>query len=145
MTWDELRDVGLTSVPHAPAVYVVYRPATTTPSFLQVNPAGHFRGKDPTVVGWALEANWVPHAHVVFIGSTDVADRRLEEFASYGAGEPVAHPGGRYIWQLADSNELLVAWHEITWGESPGVYEKRLVAEFERLHGGAAPFANLTD
>jgi hypothetical protein len=65
----------------------------------------------------ALQSKWVPDAHTSYIGKADNARRRLEQFARFGAGEPVAHWGGRYIWQLADSAELLVAWHAITWDE----------------------------
>jgi hypothetical protein len=55
----------------------------------------------------------------------------------------VGHWGGRYIWQLADSRELLVAWHAISWTEVARDYEKRLLGAFVEMHGGARPFANL--
>ncbi len=92
-------------------------------------------------------------AHVVYIGKADYRKRRrpvealrkrLDEYARFGAGENIGHQGGRFIWQLADSAELLVAWHEITWGEKPRCYEKRLLRHFGELHGGRRPFANLT-
>lgn len=70
--------------------------------------------------------------------------RRLSEFGAFGAGEPVAHWGGRLIWQLADASELLVAWHEVTWAETAREYEKRLLSRFGKLHDGRRPFANLT-
>ena len=69
---------------------------------------------------------------------------RLSEFAAFGAGEPHAHWGGRLIWQLADANELLVAWHEVTWAETARDYEKRLLSRFVEVHDGRRPFANLT-
>jgi hypothetical protein len=72
----------------------------------------------------------VPGAEVVYIGKADDAGRRLKQFARFGAGEPVGHWGGRYIWQLADSSELLVAWHAISWEELARDYEKRLLARF---------------
>ena len=43
-------------------------------------------------------------------------------------GEPVGHRGGRLIWQLADANRLLVAWHVVTWDETARDYERRLLA-----------------
>jgi hypothetical protein len=85
----------------------------------------------------------VPGAHVVYIGNPDVAAKRLKQFARFGAGQPIGHWGGRYIWQLADSDALLVAWHAITWSESPREYEKRLLALFGELGDGRRPFANL--
>ena len=83
-------------------------------------------------------------AHVVYIGKADVANRRLRQFARFGAGDPVGHWGGRLIWQLADSSELLVAWHAISWAELARDYEKRLLAHFRELYDSARPFANLT-
>jgi hypothetical protein len=81
---------------------------------------------------------------VVYIGKADVASRRLTQFARFGAGDKMGHWGGRYIWQLADSADLLVTWHEIAWDELAREYEKRLLARFAELNSGARPFANLT-
>ena len=69
---------------------------------------------------------------------------RLRQYARFGAGAPVGHWGGRYIWQLADSSELLVAWHVISWYEIARDYERRLLKRFAELHDGRRPFANLT-
>jgi hypothetical protein len=143
-TWDELRASDLREVPSGPAVYVVFRPASGEADFLASNPGGRFKEKDPTVPVDVLGSNWVPSSQVVYIGKADVADRRLKQFARFGAGEKIGHWGGRYIWQLADSDELLVAWHAISWTELARDYEKRLLAHFAALHGGARPFANLT-
>jgi hypothetical protein len=143
-TWAALRQAHFAAVPAGPAVYVIYRAAAAAPSFLGVNPGGRFKDKGPSVPLDVLTSSWVPGAHVVYIGKADVADRRLKQFARFGAGEPVGHWGGRYIWQLSDSDELLVAWHEISWVEQARQYEKRLLARFGELHGVVRPFANLT-
>ena len=90
-----------------------------------------------------LNGAWVTDSPVVYIGKADVANRRLKQFARFGVGEPVGHWGGRYIWQLADSADLLVAWHPISWGEPAREYEKRVLTRFAEIHG-ARPFANLT-
>jgi hypothetical protein len=115
-------------VPAAPAAYVVYRSSEDGPVFLDRNSGGHFKGKDPTVPIAVLSAAWVTDSPVVYIGKADVACRRLKQFARFGVGEPVGHWGGRYIWQLASSADLLVAWHPISWGEPAREYEKRLLA-----------------
>lgn len=83
-------------------------------------------------------------APVVYSGKADLADRRLKQFARFGAGEPVGHWGGRLIWQLADSGALRVAWHTITWAEDARAYEKRLLALSPQHQRGQRPFANLT-
>ncbi len=123
---------------------MAFRPSSEEPAFLDANPGGRFKGKDPTVAPEVLRAKWVPRSHVVYIGKADIANRRLAQFAHFGAGEPVGHWGGRYIWQLDDSDELLVAWHAISWSELAREYEVRLLARFAELHAGARPFANLT-
>jgi hypothetical protein len=143
-TWAELRSNDYRQVPHAPAVYVVYRDTDDLPDFLDANPGGRFKAKDPTVTRGELISNWVSGAHVVYIGKADLADRRLKQFARFGAGEPVGHWGGRLIWQLADSGALRVAWHTITWAEDARAYEKRLLALFATHNRGQRPFANLT-
>jgi hypothetical protein len=56
--WDELRSSNLREVPSVPAVYVVFRPTTGAPTFLDTNPGRRFKEKDPTVPIEALAANW---------------------------------------------------------------------------------------
>ena len=142
-TWDELRATNYARVPAGPAVYVVYR-SRVEPVFLDANAGGRFKGRDPSVAAEKLKAKWVTGAHTIYIGKADVANRRLMEFARFGAGEPVAHWGGRYIWQVDGIDELLVAWHMIAWDESAREYEKRLLAHFCGRHDRHRPFANLT-
>lgn len=143
-TWDHLRTTDFGEIPAHAATYVIYRPSAREPVFLKTNPGGRFKGKDPTVDRTVLEANWVQGAHTVYIGKADLAAKRLKQFARFGAGEPIGHWGGRYIWQLADFHHLLVAWHPISWDEAARMYEKRLLAHFAALADGSRPFANLT-
>ena len=125
-------------------MYVVYRPSATSASFLSGNPGGRFKGQDPAVSMDMLQAKWLSHAQTIYIGKADVARRRLKQFARFGAGDPIGHWGGRYIWHLADSHDLWVAWHAIQWRETAREYEQRLLAHFADLHSEQRPFANLT-
>jgi hypothetical protein len=143
-TWDELRASKLEPVPHGPGAYVVSRSSTDAPSFLPTSPAGHFKGKDPSVPTERLRAEWVDGATIIYIGKADVLRRRLHQYARFGAGEPVGHWGGRLIWQLADSGELLVAWHALATTETARSFERRLLLRFGELYKGRRPFANLT-
>jgi hypothetical protein len=91
-----------------------------------------------------LQAEWVDGATVIYIGKADVLRRRLQQYARFGAGEPVGHWGGRLIWQLADAGELLVAWHALVATETARSLERRLLLHFGELYEGRRPFANLT-
>src|SRR5215208_1290674 len=127
-------------VPRAGGNYVIARSATGDPKFLEANPGGRFKSKDPTVPEDALRANWVAGAEVVYIGKADELRRRLRKFADFGAGKPVGNWDGRVIWQLAESKSLLVAWKD-TPGDVPVRAEAALLADFRGLYG-KPPLAN---
>jgi hypothetical protein len=136
----ETLTIELETVPRAGGVYVVTQGVKATPDFLSANLGGRFKGRDPTVDASVLQANWVHGADVVYIGKADNLRRRLREFAQFGSGKPIGHWGGRLIWQLTRSAELLIAWRE-TPGMLPKEVEKSMLSDFRAAYG-RPPFAN---
>jgi hypothetical protein len=124
------------------------RASDQPPRFLDVSPAGHFKGKDLTVPVAELAALWVPDTRIVYIRKPSAGTdgkrhlrKRFDEYRRFGAGAPVGHSGGRRIWQLADHARLLVGWC-VTDAADAAKIETRMLAEF-RAHYGRLPFANM--
>ena len=141
--WVRFADLSDADVPRAPGVYVVVRAdPSAARRFVELSPAGWFKDRDPTAALQELERRWVHGAATVYIGKATNLRTRLDQYRRHGIGEPVGHWGGRYIWQLAEASELLVAWRAVS-DEDPGQVEAELLAAFERRYG-VLPFANLT-
>jgi hypothetical protein len=126
-------------------VYVVYREGPVEPAYLERSPAGQLRG-DPTVDRKALDANWVRGARVMYVGKADHGRlrTRLAEFIDFGRGGKRRHWGGRLIWQLQHSEDLLIAWRVLPTSVSPKEEEDRMLDAFKRTYG-KRPFANNPD
>ena len=136
----ELRDSKTESVPDVPGVYMVLRDSGERPDFLTRGSGGYFKGKDPNVPLSELSANWVEGAKVLYIGKAKSLRKRISQYLRFGDGKPVGHWGGRYIWQLADAQELIFCWMPVI-GDADAV-ETEMICRF-REHYGSRPFANL--
>ena len=149
-TFAALLDDRLESVPSQAGAYVVIRASGASPRFLDTSCGGHFKGRDPAVSRQTLVEKWIDDCAVIYIGKADRSSprrslrRRLHEYARFGRGDPIGHWGGRFIWQLADSNDLLVAWRVAREGQTGADAEAELVAMFKRRFG-RLPFANIVD
>jgi hypothetical protein len=127
------------SVSFGPGVYVILREEAGTPRFRVVGTGGHFKGRDPNVPTALLREKWVPGATVVYIGMASSIRDRVWSLVRFGNGQAVAHWGGRYLWQLPRSGQLIVAWA----GEAtPRLKELELLGQFASEYG-SAPFANI--
>ncbi len=138
VTWS---DLSWDEIPPRPGVYVVVRESPDPPEFLRRNPAGRFKGRDPTADRTTLEAAWVDGCPVVYIGKAARLRTRLRQYRDHGQGKPVGHWGGRYIWQLGGSGDLRVVW-KVT-EEDPRLLEHEMLVAFRERYG-QLPFANLT-
>jgi hypothetical protein len=142
----ELRK-GTGAIPHGPGVYSILWEGQSAPNFLEVGTGGWFKGVDPNVSLPTLERNWVAGCQVVYIGKAAGGSsgkrgllKRLTEYLDFGNGRPVGHRGGRFIWQLKDSDDLIVCWKEVP--TSPEAIETEMLHAFT-LQYGRLPFANL--
>ena len=126
-------------IPPCNGVYIVVRDSHTPPQFLYKGMAGFFKEKDPNVPIETLEQKYVASSQVVYIGKAKNLRKRISELIRFGNGAKVGHWGGRFLWQLADAQDLLIAWCPCSF---PRETERCLLTAFEEAHG-ALPFANL--
>jgi hypothetical protein len=141
----ELRDSSLREVPHLPGVYLILTTEECQPEFKEISAGGHFKGRNPTVPPQLLAAKWIDKTSVLYVGKaggnrSSNLRARLKQYLRFGGGAPVGHWGGRYIWQLAGCESLLVCWKSIE-GQDPLEVERRMLHEFSAALG-SLPFAN---
>ena len=142
-----LKETALDQVPEQPGVYVVLRESAKFPRFAAQGTGGRSKDKNPNVDLHELRKSWVLDTRVVYIGKAGGIDQpptlrtRIRQYLDFGNGLPVAHWGGRYIWQLEDSDTLTVCWRVIH-GRDPEDVEADLIEHFVDVYG-RLPFANL--
>jgi hypothetical protein len=147
VTVKKLKESSYNNIPDEQGVYVIIYDKDSPIEFLEENVGGHFKDRNPTVQISMLKANWVNNEKVIYIGqaggngSSATLRKRLRQYMKFGSGKPIGHWGGRYIWQLKDSDNLIVAWKPTE--EDPYVVESEMINEFRKIHG-TRPFANLT-
>jgi hypothetical protein len=135
-------------IPQMRGVYMVLN-ISKEKEFLTVGTGGFFKGKNPNVSIQELENNWVENAIVVYIGkaggegSGATLQSRLGQYFRFGQGKNVGHYGGRLIWQLKNSADLVVCWKELP-KEEPRMVEIELIQKFITQFS-KRPFANLTN
>jgi hypothetical protein len=159
---DEIKKAGFTgfkemkelfidssSIPKIKGVYLVLNPNYKKAEYLQVGTGGHFKGKDPNVPIDELKSNWVDNSLVVYIGkagsdtSKATLHSRLKQYFGFGQGKNIGHWGGRLIWQLKNSADLIVCWKPLP-NDDPRIIESQLIKKFVTTFS-KRPFANLVD
>lgn len=137
-------------VDDGPGVYVIVRTSAADPTFTATTVGGSLRGRDSSYPLATVEANWISGEAVLYIGKADVRKstrdglaKRLDEYRRFGLGQKVLHGGGRLVWQLADHENLLVAWRGTPRDKPAERLEDELLLDFMEDHGGRMPFANV--
>lgn len=143
-------------IPDFKGVYTVIRRQVGIPTFLPSDKGtgGWFKGKNPNVSVQTLENKWVEfndgQKQELYIGqagggkSKETLRRRIRAYIRFGQKLPIAHWGGRYIWQLKDADSLEINWEEVREPlEDSLEVEKRKLIEFKNNHYQKLPFANI--
>ncbi len=145
-----LSGVAVDDAPPEEGIYAILRPVPAPPVFRPTSPAGRLDDRDPSVPLAELAEVWVPGAVVLYLGraNLDGADKRglgerIAKLRDFGSGMPVRHWAGRYLWQLADSADLLVTWKP-TPGQDSDDIRNVLIDDFAARFG-KPPFANRTE
>lgn len=135
-------------IPDKPGVYVVLGNYTETPEFRLKGSGPEFHVKKGVIKAMnytveQLERKWVEDTWIMYIGKTDNSlRRRISEYIRFGVGEDVAHRGGRAIWQLPDSDHLVIGWKVVEGIGKAAKTEEDLLKGFKNRHNGLLPFAN---
>lgn len=124
-------------------IYMVLNLEKNYPVFLPVGTGGYFKGKNPNVSLQELKNNWIEDTIVVYIGKATALKSRLKQYLGFGQGKNIGHWGGRLIWQLTLSDQLVVCW-KILSDDDPRAAEVELIKNFKQQYK-ARPFANLVD
>ena len=129
-------------LPDCNGVYLVLHLDLDPIEFLEIGTGGFFKGKYPNVTISELKANWVANTRVVYIGKATSLKSRLRQYFKFGQGKNIGHYGGRLIWQLKNSKDLVVCWKSVA--TDPRELESQLIKMFVANYS-KRPFANLAD
>ena len=149
MTFASLREARHRGPDRVRGVYAVVYPFDSKRKFLNEGTGGWFQNKDPNVECAVLEKRWVHESRLLYFGMTGAPGEggnlhdRIALFSRFGRGSKVGHRGGRYIWQIDGSADLIIRWRPIP-DEVPRSVEQRLLQRFLGQYG-KLPFANLVE
>lgn len=151
-TVEELHNGLLEEVPNTSGVYFVFMPADFELIILPKNVGFEFTSKrKPSSYGMAeLEVKAAHYgkfghykSHLLYIGKAKDLHRRIEQYIGYRYNIPnlFPHDGGRAIWQIKNSEKLIVQYMECLEGEDCRKVEHALLETYKKRYG-AYPFAN---
>ena len=127
-------------IPISGGVYLVLNNYNNAVDFLEIGTGGYFKGKNPNVPLAVLRREWVDNTKVIYVGKATSLKSRIKQYLGFGQGKNIGHYGGRYIWQIKHSTDLIVCWKTIA--SNPEQFESELLRQFLSIYG-CLPFANL--
>jgi hypothetical protein len=130
-----LFDLDAARLPLRRGVYAVLRQSVVVPEFLAENPI--VKKKRYSIE--TLTRKWLVDTPIVYIGKADPVDGLFGRLGAFGRRSP-SHSGGRAIWQLADTADLIVAWIE-TPDQTAESVEKTYLRAFHATYD-QLPFAS---
>ena len=142
--WKRFGSVERSDLPPGRGVYVVVREPGERPTFLAESVGGPHKHRPLTVGIDELQHAWRDEAEIVYVGKAGGGHGlkgRLWAYARQGRGHSAGHAGGRFLWQLPESGQLLVGWRELV--DVGEVEEALLSLHIERFD--RRPFANMKD
>jgi len=134
-------------IPNNKGVYLVLYLNKRAPEYLPKGTGGFFKRKNPNVGISKLTDKWVKDTVVVYIGKAGsekgsaTLQSRLKQYLQFGQGKDIGHYGGRYLWQIKNSQNLVICWKPIKTG-NPATIESDLIRQFIKQYE-KFPFANL--
>lgn len=139
--------IDSSEIPKVKGVYLVLNPHYNKAEYVSIGTGGYFKGKNPNVSIDELKLNWVDNSLIVYIGKAGsntakaTLNSRLKQYFRFGQGKNVGHWGGRLIWQLKNSVDLIVCWKPLP-DDNPRETECQLLVEYVSTFS-KLPFANL--
>jgi hypothetical protein len=137
-------------IPKERGVYLVVRTTKAPPFFLETGVGCPFHdGKKMNYPIANLKSRWIDGTIILNIGKAGgltqktTLKKRLKTYLDFGQGKDVPHRGGRSIWQLSDSKDLIICWKRLP-NDEPRLIEEELIASFQQTYK-QRPFANLQD
>lgn len=135
-------------IPSERGVYVVVYKKTGMPEFKEIGTGPVlWRGRIVNVSVEELKIKWVDcensENQIIYIGRASKKNtlrKRIKSYIKFGSDKSSSHYGGRYIWQVVDSNDLEVGWKEC---DDPAEEERNMLNKFKDEHNQRFPFANL--
>jgi hypothetical protein len=144
--WKPFGALTAGDLPPRHGVYVVAREEDSRPEFLEESVGGPHKRRALTVGVPVLQRAWRDDAEIVYVGKAGGRlglQDRLWAYARQGRGRSAGHAGGRFVWQLPSSDQLLVGWRETGAIDVGDVEEALLALHIDRF--GRRPFANMKD